>query len=190
MIETRASHVGFVGAFALLVATVGHAGEDPDATLAKLTDVSGTVLLDNGRDYTIAATGLSLMDGHRIFVLEESTATLSLNDGCLAEVVGPTSHAFTPNTTCEDLRALQPSSLDAVAAEAAASPQAELLQQAGTSQYDERTAGLIGLGIAGAGGVGWALSNGLGSDDRDPPAAAFEVPIEVPEDEELPGMSP
>jgi hypothetical protein len=176
MFATRKTHVRVAGALALFVAAVVHGADDADQTLATLSDTTGEVLLDNGGDFTAATTGISLTHGDRLFVLEDGRATLAFNDGCTAELVGPALHLLTTDTTCEELSGAASSALDQLAADAAASPQAQRLQQAATSQLDERT---IGLGIMGAfalGGVIWAATDDDDDNPR-PPAAVAPPPI-------------
>lgn len=176
MLETSKVQVGMVGAVTLCMATLGHGAGTADQTLATLSNTAGSVLLDQGGDFTAATEGKRLSSGDRLFVLEDGKATLSFHDGCRAELLGPALHVLTPDSTCEDLRAAASGSLERVAAEATASPQAQLLQQSSTSQLNEQT---IGLGILGAfalGGVIWAATD---DDDgnRRPPAAVAPPPI-------------
>jgi hypothetical protein len=157
------------------VFSVSAAVAEPPQTpspVARLAAMEGTVLVEHGNGYATAEAGMPLHAADRIFVLEDSQATLTFADGCTEEVPGPELRTLAAGDSCQ-----QPPSLEAVTAEAAESPEAARLMQAATS--DERrlaaawwanpNAGLIGLGVAGAGGVAWAASEGLGSDDRDTP---------------------
>ncbi|MBK1633822.1 hypothetical protein CKO31_24425 [Thiohalocapsa halophila] len=148
-----------VGALcASLGVAAANAEQAPDQPLAQLAALDGTVMVQNGTGYASADAGMSLAASDRIFVLEESRATLAFADGCNEEIVGPDMRTLTDDATCK-----QPESLEEVAARAAGSDDAVQLSQAMTSQIVEPTAGLIGLGVASAAGVIWAVSN----DDAD-----------------------
>jgi len=170
--------VGIVGTAALCVASAGSATGTQEDSLATLSNIKGSVLVDNGKNFATATEGMSVGAGSRIFVLEDGKVTVALvGDRCQAEVSGPASQAFQPGLTCEDLGAVQQGSLEKVAAGAAESSQARLLQQAATSQLDERTIGLGILGAFAVGGFAWGFSDqGSGSNPPPPVAQAQPAP--------------
>ena len=140
--------------------------------LAQLAALDGTVMVQNGTGYASADAGMSLAASDRIFVLEESRATLAFADGCNEEIVGPDMRTLTDDGSCRPAQ-----SMEEVAAQTAASPDAVSLTQAATSQAAGGTAGLfglgagasagvVGLGVASVAGFAWAASEGTGSDDR------------------------
>jgi len=148
-----------VGALcASLGVAAANAEQAPAQPLAQLAALDGTVMIQNGRGYTPADAGMPLAATDRIFVLEESRATLAFADGCNEEIVGPDMRTLTEGSTCK-----QPESLDEVTARAVVSDDAVQLSRVATSQVIEPTAGLIGLGVASAAGFIWALSD----DDND-----------------------
>ena len=171
MFETKWLSVGIVGTAALCVASAGSATGTQEESLATLSNIKGSVLVDNGNNFATATEGMSVGAGSRIFVLEDGKVTVALSDGCQAEVSGPASQAFEAGITCEDLSAMQQGSLEKVAAGAAESSQARLLQQAATSQLDERALGLGILGLAAVGGVTWAATNDSGNNNPSAPPA-------------------
>lgn len=145
-----------------------NAEQAPTQPLATLATLDGTVMVQNGSGYAPADAGMSLAPSDRIFVLEESRATLAFADGCNEEIVGPDMRTLTDDATCKPAQSMQE-----VAAQAAANADAVSLTQAATSQaaaglgaLGGASAGVIGLGVATVAGAAWALSEGTGSDDR------------------------
>lgn len=130
-----------------------------DQPVAELAALKGTVLVEQGDGYVTVDAGTPLHASARLFVLEESHATLTFADGCREEIQGPSLRTLMAEDTCRTPAATD---LETAAADAAASPDAMQLTQAATAQGVDQ-AGLIGLGVAAAAGFTWAATN----DDAD-----------------------
>jgi hypothetical protein len=121
--------------------------------------------VEQGDGYVAVDAGTPLHAPARLFVLEESQATLTFADGCREEIQGPSLRTLMADDSC---RAPAGENLETVAGEASASPAATQLSQVATAQAygGQNQAGLIGLGVASAAGFIWALTDD--DDDRDP----------------------
>lgn len=75
--------IGMVGALALVIATVAQA---ESASVATLTQVTGKVMVNKGKGYVAAKSGMSLGDNDRLITLDGSSAAVIYSDGCTSNV--------------------------------------------------------------------------------------------------------
>ena len=158
--------INAAGVVTLVGVTAANASEAPEQPIARLAALTGTVLIDNGREFRRADLGMNLSASDRLFVLEEGEAVLTLRDGCRAEVVGPATRTITEAATCDELDRAAGSGIEAVAAQAAASPEARVLQEAGTSLSQQQQVQLFAL-AGGTGLVAGAVAGAVIGDDGD-----------------------
>lgn len=156
--------INAAGVVALVGVSAANASEAPEQPIARLAALTGTVLIDNGLEFRQASLGMDLSSSDRLFVLEDGEAVLTLRDGCRAEVVGPATRTITEAATCDEFERAAGSGIEAVAAQAAASSEATVLQQAGTSLSQQQQVQLL----AGGTGLVFGLAGGaIFSDDGD-----------------------
>jgi len=162
MFPTKLTSVCAAGVLSIGVCAA-NASEPQKTPLALLTALSGDVLVDQGQSIAPAKAGTELAALDRVLVLEQGKATLAFADGCRDEITGPATRMITADGTCAQSEA---TSLNKVTADAAASADVRALEQAATSQMDERMLGLAIFGALGAGGLIWAITD----DDNNKPA--------------------
>ena len=84
----------------------GAAADDwPPDQVAVVKQVEGTAMVSQEADYVDASQGMKLLDLDRILVLEDSTATLQMADGCLHRIVGARMLTLQAGDTCDSLAA-------------------------------------------------------------------------------------
>jgi hypothetical protein len=153
--------------------------------VGEIKRIEGSAMISQGAQYVTAREGMQLHELDRILVLEDSTALLHFADGCTHNMSEQELLTLGPQSTC-----VQPEPADAKAIERSAISQLEAGEDdddragalmvggagaggaaaigGGGAALGGAMAGLAPLGLGAAAGLGWAASNGVGSDDRDP----------------------
>ena len=68
-----------------LAASTGAVAAEP-MVLASLADVSGKVMINQGKGYVAARPGMQVRDGDRVIALEGAAARIVYQDGCVANL--------------------------------------------------------------------------------------------------------
>lgn len=79
----KSQFIGMVCALALVIATGAQAEL---ASVATLTQVTGKVMVNKGKGYVAAKSGMSLGDNDRLITLDGSSAAVVYGDGCSSNV--------------------------------------------------------------------------------------------------------
>ncbi len=144
------------------------APETPAASSAHITTVTGTALVSKGSDMVPALAGLQLEPQNRVFVLEDSSATVEFGDGCRQELPENAILTIEDGDTCASAESIERHAV----AQGGAFTQAGLTNQ---------TTGLLVIGGMAVGGIIWAAT----TDDDDKGTA-----VVVPPPEPQPPISP
>jgi len=75
-----------VAAAITLVGAMGAAHAAEPLQVAALTNVDGKVLIHKGKDYTVAKTGSTLVEGDRVITLKGSKADVAFSEGCVTSL--------------------------------------------------------------------------------------------------------
>ena len=62
---------------------LGAKAAEPQAAVANLTQVQGTVLVNQGKDYVNARPGTPLAPGARVLTMDKSSATVVYTGACI-----------------------------------------------------------------------------------------------------------
>lgn len=150
----RVKSAGVAAACAAALLSMGAASAD---SIGQIKLVEGSAMISQGAQYVPAREGMQLQELDRILVMEDSSATLTFNDGC--EYTMADSEVLTVGA-------------ESVCATQAAAPSIEAIEKGATSQLGYAAGGATGLyilGGLGAAGLIAAAADGLGSDDRKSP---------------------
>ncbi|MCF7985239.1 MAG: hypothetical protein K9L70_12610 [Thiohalocapsa sp.] len=138
--------------------------------VGEIKRVEGSAMISQGAQYVAAREGMQLHELDRILVLEDSSALLQFADGCTHNMSAQELLTVGPRSTCATPEPVGVQDIEPVGAQDIERTAVSQLEAGagGATFAGSTTAGLIPLGIGAAGGFGWALSEGVGSDDRDP----------------------
>jgi len=141
-------------------------------SLGEVIGLQGDVLVSSGDSFLPAQIGMQLADQDRVFVLEDSSATLEMAQGCTLDLSSNDAVTLAEESVCAPTGSSS-DMLTKAADEAGTVEGVNAIESAALSQ-DERmvsgTGGLFGgasanavglgaLGVAAVGGVAWAASN-------------------------------
>ena len=152
----RVKSTGVSAACAAALLSMGAASAD---SIGQIKLVEGSAMISQGAQYVPAREGMQLQELDRILVMENSSATLSFNDGCEYRM------------SDSEMLTLGAQSLCGKQATDPAAPSLAAIEQGATSQLGRVGAQSAWIWLLGGGAVAggaWAASNGLGSDDRRP----------------------
>lgn len=157
--------------------------------LGRVISVKGVVLVNSGHSFVPAQIGMVVVERDRLFVLEGSSATLAMGQGCTLDLASDDAVTLTADNPCKPAETGS-DMLTQAAREAGSLEDADAIATVAVSQADERAlagvgalfggasanaVGLVGLGLAAAGGLAWAVSND--GPDRRPGVPATQPPI-------------
>ena len=149
----RVKSAGLAAACAAALLSMGAASAD---SIGQIKLVEGSAMISQGAQYVPAREGMQLQELDRILVMEDSSATLTFNDGC--EYTMADSEVLTVGA-------------ESVCATQAAAPSIEAIEKGATSQLGYAAGGATGLyilGGLGAAGLIWAGTDQDGSSKRLP----------------------
>ncbi len=100
MIRTISVACGIAMGFAMNVAVAD------SASVATLTQVTGKVMVNKGKGFTMAKAGLGLADSDRLITLDDSSASVVFADGCVNSVKANSVLAISKSAGCQAQAAL------------------------------------------------------------------------------------
>jgi hypothetical protein len=140
--------------------------------LGRVVSVQGVVLVNSGNTFVAALIGTAVVEQDRLFVLEGSSATLAMEQGCTLDLTSNEVVTVTAENVCRPAEIGSDTLTEA--ARKAGLQDAGAIAKVAVSQADERAlaagatlfggaganaVGLVALGVSAAGGLAWAVSN-------------------------------
>ncbi len=95
MIRTISVACGIAMGFAL------NAAYAESSNIATLTQVTGKVMVNKGKGFTMAKAGLGLADSDRLITLDDSSASVVFTDGCVNNVKANSVLAISKSAGCK-----------------------------------------------------------------------------------------
>jgi hypothetical protein len=146
------SAAGFVFAVGLGAAVAS------EAPLARIIELHGEAMVNQGADFLPAREGMTLGDSDRVFVMENSRASLALNDGCVREIAALEKFTLANGQGC-DAPGTGGDIIDNASSGAGVAADMRTIETAATGAMDERLLGLTILGTGAAAGAVWAATD-------------------------------